>query len=335
MKKLSAGNDVSLTRLITSVGPLVLLVVGASAALNQPSAALNQPSAALNQPTQASEPQHPTAPTRPYPLDAQSTTGPVPPTGVDVAGGLVTSTTITVTIPGVPAYVWHHGCGPTAAGMVIGYWDSHGFDGLVAGKTVTQTAAVNEMIASEGPASNYSDYCEPIDSYPDLFPDRSEPPPGDEHSDECLADFTKTSQSAYSNRYGWSWFSDIDRGLENYTHQVMASLGASSSAENLRMSNGTLNWEIFQAEMDAGRPMVLLIDTDSDGKTDHFVTAVGYGLIQDVPHYACHNTWDHNVHWFEFAPLAEGQSWGLFGGVSFQIEGFDHHVFCPLTMRSP
>jgi hypothetical protein len=321
MKNLSAGSSVRLIKLVASIGVLVLLVAGASTALSPP--------------TQASEPQHRSAETGPYPIDAQSTTGPASPTGADVAGRLVTSATFTVTIPGVPTYIWHHGCGPTAAGMVIGYWDNHGFDGLVAGKTVTQTAAVNEMIASEGPASNYSDYCEPIDSYPDLFPDKSEPPPGDEHPDDCLADFTKTSQSAYSNRYGWSWFSDMDQGLEDYVHHVLGPLGASSSAERLFVSTGTLSWEVFQAEIDAGRPMVLLVDSDSDGGTDHFVTAVGYGLIGDVPHYACHNTWDHSVHWFEFAPIARGQSWGLFGGITFQIEEPDYdQIFCPLTLRN-
>ena len=30
-------------------------------------------------------------------------------------------------ISGVPAYLWRCGCAPTAAGMVLGYWDSHGY----------------------------------------------------------------------------------------------------------------------------------------------------------------------------------------------------------------
>jgi hypothetical protein len=30
-------------------------------------------------------------------------------------------------ISGVPAYIWRCGCTPTAAGMVLGYWDSHGY----------------------------------------------------------------------------------------------------------------------------------------------------------------------------------------------------------------
>jgi len=30
-------------------------------------------------------------------------------------------------ISGVPAYLWRCGCAPTAAGMVLGYWDGHGY----------------------------------------------------------------------------------------------------------------------------------------------------------------------------------------------------------------
>ena len=36
-----------------------------------------------------------------------------------------------VTISDVPSYKWYHGCGPTAAGMIIGYWDAHGYDNLI------------------------------------------------------------------------------------------------------------------------------------------------------------------------------------------------------------
>ena len=30
----------------------------------------------------------------------------------------------------VPAYSWYHGCGPTAVGSVLGYWDLHGYPNL-------------------------------------------------------------------------------------------------------------------------------------------------------------------------------------------------------------
>ena len=31
-----------------------------------------------------------------------------------------------VLIAGVPSYAWHDGCGPTATGMIVGYYDTHG-----------------------------------------------------------------------------------------------------------------------------------------------------------------------------------------------------------------
>ena len=30
-------------------------------------------------------------------------------------------------IDNVPTYIWHRGCGPTALGMIIGYYDLHDF----------------------------------------------------------------------------------------------------------------------------------------------------------------------------------------------------------------
>ena len=81
------------------------------------------------------------------------------------------------------AYLWCNGCGPTSAGMVIGYWDGQGFDDLVPGDASMQTAEVNQMMSSTG---NYDDYCLPIDLYPNTLDDRSEPPAGDEHPDDDL-----------------------------------------------------------------------------------------------------------------------------------------------------
>ena len=272
---------------------------------------------------------------RSHPPDAQSTTGPTPPEGVDVAGfALAGTSAVSVTIPGVPAYTWHHGSGPTAAGMVIGYWDGHGYDDLVPGTAVTQTAAVNEMIASEGPASNYTDYCEPIDDPLNLYSDLSEYPPGDEHPDECLADYMKTSQSYYNNWYGWSWFSHVGLALRHYARQMFGAGGHAGSTKDLYMSlDGSLNWDSLRAEIDAGRPFVLLVDMDGEGNM-HFVTVIGYGTVDSVQYYACYNTWDQDVHWYEFAPVASGRPWGVSAGVTFKIVTLDSGVFLPLVLRN-
>ena len=113
----------------------------------------------------------------------------------------------------MPSYNWYRGCGPTAAGMVIGYWDEHGFDDLVDGDSSSQTDEVKNMMSTQG---NWDDYCLPLDSSGPILDDKSEPPSGDEHNNNCVADFMDTSQSARSLRYGWSWYSDVDNGFSGY-----------------------------------------------------------------------------------------------------------------------
>ena len=63
--------------------------------------------------------------------------------------------------------------------------------------------------------------------------------------------------------------------------------------------------------------MVFLVDTNGNGSTDHFVTVIGY---DDSTHsYGCLDTWGSTVRWETFAPLADGQPWGIWGGITFQI----------------
>lgn len=246
-----------------------------------------------------------------WPPDAQSTTGPVPPPGIERGVQRIEELAATVVLD-VPAYIWHNGCGPTAAGMVLGYWDGNGFDNLVAGNADTQTPQVDVMISSSG---NYNDYCLPLDYWPDpMQPDKSQPPVGDEHRDNCVADLMKTSQSFHSNYYGWSWFSDVDDAMQGYVEMVAPEYSATTQNQTW----GVFNWDTYRAEIDAGRPVVLLVDTGGDGSTDHFVTAIGYNDSGTM--YGCHDTWDTGVHWFEFAPMANGQPWGIYGATLFPIE---------------
>jgi hypothetical protein len=113
------------------------------------------------------------APVSDWPEDARSTTGPIPPTGIERGYQAARAPLAQAILNDVPAYLWHHGCGPTAAGMVVGYWDGHGFDDLVSGSAAAQTAAVNAMISSQG---NYSDYCCPSTPIPTcLLTDQSRP----------------------------------------------------------------------------------------------------------------------------------------------------------------
>ncbi|MCK4410181.1 MAG: T9SS type A sorting domain-containing protein [Candidatus Eisenbacteria sp.] len=255
------------------------------------------------------------------PLDrSQSTTGPIPPPGVaPKVARVFTPGERAVILSDVPGYGWRHGCGPTAVGMVIGYHDGLGMDDLIPGDASTQTSAVNQAIASQRSApdpAHYEDYSLPIDnSGTGILPDVSEPPAGDEHGNDCIADFMFTSRSALGNYYGWSYGSHIDDAFISYVEQVNTEY--SPQVVGYTMSTGQLDWDVLTGEIDAGRPMVFLVDSDANGGTDHFVTVVGY-TDSPTEQYGCLDTWypAEVVRWCEFMPMGVGQPWGVWKGWS-------------------
>ena len=89
------------------------------------------------------------SPLRPPEADALSTSGPTPPAAVSRRDALkppeaAQAPASAATLP-VPAYLWRHGCGPTALGMIAGYYDGLGFDDLIPGSAASQTDAVNQF----------------------------------------------------------------------------------------------------------------------------------------------------------------------------------------------
>jgi hypothetical protein len=242
----------------------------------------------------------------------QSTTGPIPPANMDL--GLRPPARSQHVMYGVPAYYWRHGCGPTALGMVIGFWDANGYPDLVPGDATTQTAAVDAMIADDQgnpscistQSNHYRDYACPIDASPgSLMTDRSQT--GGAHANNCVADFMLTSQSAHYNYYGWSWLSDMAHAFLDYAAYVIPGSGATST--NWMLAD--FSWEEYKTEIDARRPVVLLVDSDADGSTDHFVTAIGYD--DATLEYAAYNTWDLGIHWYSWQPMGTGVDFGVFG----------------------
>ncbi|UCE68112.1 MAG: IPTL-CTERM sorting domain-containing protein [Candidatus Zixiibacteriota bacterium] len=246
----------------------------------------------------------------------QSTTGPVPPIGIE--RGIKPPTRLQTTIPNVPSYIWHHGCGPTALGMVVGYWDGNGYPNLVPGDASSQTAAVDAMIADDSGNPNcslpdgdhFQDYSCPIDTFPNMKTDRSVT--GGAHTSDCVADFMETSWSSVSNYYGWSWFSDVAPSFINYVNFTDPTYGPAATGHRYHQ----FTFANYMAEIDAGRPVVLLVDTDGDGDTDHFVTGIGYD--NSTNEYGIYNTWDHSIHWFSWRYT--GNFWGIYGVITFSLE---------------
>ena len=207
-----------------------------------------------------------------------------------------------VIIDNIPTYIWEHGCGPTALGMLIGYYDFIGFPDLIEGDATIQNSFVDNAIAN---SEHYSDYSEPIDYYPDLLEDKSEL--GGAHVSNCIADFMQTSWSSVSNRYGWSWSSKIDDAFTSYIQMQNSDYYTYTSYEWFSSSS----WDIFKSEIDNERPVILLVDSDGDGSTDHFVTGIGYDDATNM--YAIYDTWDTDIHWYEWREMSDTYSWGIYG----------------------
>jgi len=239
----------------------------------------------------------------------QSTSGPVPTCTVEMTTS--TSWHDVYMLEGVPSYGWYHGCGPTAVGMVVGYWDAHGFDDLVTGDASVQNEYVNDMIASSG---HIADYAYPIDNYwTGLLPDKSTL--GGAHESDCVADFMHTSWSSDGNMWGWSWSDMVDDGFSDYVKLKNPSYSVSTT----RLVGSSVTWERYVHEINSGHPVVFLVDSDGDGYTDHFVTGIGYAMQGNMKFYACYDTWNPNDSWYVFDKMGKGNYFGIYDATCFEI----------------
>jgi hypothetical protein len=263
------------------------------------------------------------------PVDEQSRSGPLPPPGagpkIDLPGGPQSAHVIS----GVPGYLWRHGCGPTSVGMVVGYYDTHGYGHLIPGDASTQTDDVNQAIASQGSGvrgggtqRHYEDYALPMDSgQPVVIPDSSQTYPNGCHADECIADYMHTSWSKDGNFYGWGYGSRVGTGFNSYVNLRNSGYSPTSSSQSYSPTGSAL-WSLLQTEVNNNRPMVFLVDSDGDGSTDHFVTIVGYddGTPQQ---YGCLDTWDPPsvIRWCQYRSMSSSYAWGVSTGYTFRLRG--------------
>ena len=205
-------------------------------------------------------------------------------------------------VAGAPAYMWRDGCGPTSVGMIVGYYDGHGFPDLVAGDASSQSAnpAVSQTHRLTRKRSNrrhYEDYSLPKETYSSILADKSAAPAGDEHGDDSVADFMHTSRSAEGLAYGWSYTNMAGPAFVDYVQSRLT--GVTASYHNLYFGS-SLTFATLQREIDAGRPLVLSVDSSGDGVTDHAIVGIGYRETNGYPEYACWDTWYATVRWQQF-----------------------------------
>jgi hypothetical protein len=261
--------------------------------------------------------------TDPARQSALTTTGPVPPANVETPTGArrAVSAGGETLVAGVPGYLWRDGCAPTSVGMVIGYYDGRGFPDLVTGDASSQSAnpAVDQMIASHGSPGDprhYEDYALPEDTGGAILADRSAAPAGDEHASDCVADFIHTSWSVDGLAYGWSFTSMTGPGFVAYVESRLT--GVTASYRNLYYGS-SLDFLALQQEIDAGRPLVLSVDSTGDGVTDHAVVGIGYRETSGYPEYACWDTWFPVIRWQQFRGLSASYAWGVYGATTLTL----------------
>ena len=245
---------------------------------------------------------------------ARATSGPIP-SRLTLEAGSKMASAAARTIPSVPAYRWRHGCGPTALGMVLGYWNEHGFEDLLPGSTSTPNETNYNAIAS---SAHFNDYSLPLDEYPEpIALDLSEPPPGDEHVNDCVADFAFTSFSARDNYYGWGSAGDLRNAFLNYSRWCNADYAP--AAATVEWSG--LTYAMLKQEIDAGFPFLLLVDSSGDGVNDHFVAVIGYDETNGT--YGCYNTYDEEVHWYPWTSMQTGSPFGIHSAIFCRFDATD------------
>jgi hypothetical protein len=221
------------------------------------------------------------------------------------------SAAIQVEIPDVPNYPYWEGCGPTAGGMIIGYWDAHGGPNLIPGSNdwATNQLAIKDMMASQGHFDDYVGFGTGMDRR-DKFPTV---PPLTYHADNSLADYMWSSRGgAAADTESFPGMQSV--GLVKYAKEI----GGYSNASGNEQSFYYL-WDCFVGEINANRPMEFYVASSAGSSSpDHFVTAFGY-RIDDQGHkeYRFYDTYGV-VHWEDFVQfVAPGQQWSVYSGTYF------------------
>ncbi len=214
-----------------------------------------------------------------------------------------------------PDYNWWYGCSPTAAGMMMGYYDVNGYkglryDNLVPGGTAvldTYTSSpggslVNSVIASAGHINDfyrngYSGYGDDIST----------------HGFNSLADFMGTSQDSVGNANGFTTFyywsngakftkdqafkygvSDKDGMYGIWEYLNYAGYNVAQLYTQLILTSGLsfgFTLDDYKAEIDAGRVVMIQLNGHS---------MLGYGYSSTGNSIYVRDTWeagDHTMEW--------------------------------------
>jgi hypothetical protein len=224
---------------------------------------------------------------------------------------------VSQTLPGVPEYHWWYGCSPTAAGMVIGWWDAQvGCTDLFAGDASTWWGAGDGSTGTKRLVASKED----IDAGKALGLTYGS---YQNHTANCLADFMQTENGGTYRDY-------IGPGLVGYcswNDPTDPTKGSYTASAITKYVSGGWTYAQFCAEIDAGRPVHLGLRNASN--VGHSVTAIGYDNTDGKQNYICWTTWGG---WGV-------RSWGWTGetesGYNFAVYGATYLTVTPKVTNHP
>ncbi|MBW1804148.1 MAG: PEP-CTERM sorting domain-containing protein, partial [Deltaproteobacteria bacterium] len=121
-----------------------------------------------------------------------------------------------------------------------------------------------------------------------------------------VADWFRTSIDPLSDGTSWQGYAaEAFVGYANYRGYEFNSWS---------LPDYLLDWQGFTSEIDAGRPMMFLVDTNGDDLSDHFVPVLGYeDRGDDGLWYGVYTTWGEgeSISWKEFRYIDDGVNWGI------------------------
>ncbi len=228
-----------------------------------------------------------------------------------------------VLLDNFPAYRWSFGCSPTAAAMIAGYYDLHGYPEMYSGpanggaapltNNIWGIAEINGEINDLCPlsATRNGQDGRTIRGHVDDYWVKTGSSAQDPYitngwtqhvHGECTGDFMKSNQSAYSSVDGSTTFFYSSNGPYTGTNSRDGGYGFQLFMESrgytvttrynqyilgYQGSTSGFTYEQYIAEIDAGRPVLIHL-------TNHSVAGVGYDKEQNL--IFLHDTWDNNVH---------------------------------------
>lgn len=199
-----------------------------------------------------------------------------------------------VVLQGMPDYKWWSGCLPTSAGMIFGYWNDPVlypfFDGdatVWSGASYSSNPADGRPGGTAAMVGSWDHVREgELAGYNTNIGEGKWTP--DNRDANCIADFMGTDRGATTAsgaRYGIEAFALWDNpATPDFNEHVHV-----STSIYWTFDTSTDPWDVFMAEINAGRPSIVLLRA---GTTGHAVAAYGYS---STGYMAVRDTWNDGV----------------------------------------